>query len=416
MGQDHVRIFDTTLRDGEQAPGFSLRSAEKLQLARQIDALGVDIIEAGFPISSPADAESVRQIATEIRRPIIACLARCHRADLERAAWAIKPAAQGRIHTFIATSDLHLQAKLRLTREQCLEAAVEAVRFARQHTFDVQFSAEDATRSDLDFLCRVVEAVIKVGATTINLPDTVGYSTPDETLDFFRTIRERVPNSDRVIFSAHCHDDLGLAVANTLAAIEGGARQVECTINGIGERAGNAALEEIVMALHVRSDRMPYACSIDTKQLYPSSDMLTQLTGQGVQVNKAIVGRNAFAHEAGIHQDGILKDRRTYEIMRAEDVGAPWNPLVLGKHSGRHAVQKRCADLGFELQGDELIEIYRALMAIADDRKTITDNDVRSVIATVRSVHVTAVVDVVDPFDTPAAPLHAHEAGYGHGV
>jgi len=413
---EQVRIFDTTLRDGEQSPGFSLRVSEKLLLARQLDLLGVDIIEAGFPIASPADAEAVRRVATEIRRPVIACLARCHRKDLEKAAWAIQPAAQGRIHTFIATSDLHLQAKLRMTREQCLEAAVESVRYARHHSGDVEFSAEDATRSDLDFLCRIVEAVIKVGATTINLPDTVGYSTPDETRAFFRTIRERVPHSDRVIFSAHCHDDLGLAVANTLAAIEGGARQVECTINGIGERAGNAALEEIVMALHVRSDRLPHVTSIDTKQLYPSSDMLTQLTGQGVQVNKAIVGRNAFAHEAGIHQDGILKDRRTYEIMRAEDVGAPWNPLVLGKHSGRHAVQKRCADLGFEIQGDELIEIYRALMAIADDRKTLTDNDVRTVIASTRSVHVTTVVDV-DPFDTPAAPVHAsNEAGYGHGV
>jgi 2-isopropylmalate synthase len=413
---EQVRIFDTTLRDGEQSPGFSLRVSEKLLLARQLDLLGVDIIEAGFPIASPADAEAVRRIATEIRRPVIACLARCHRTDLEKAAWAIQPAAQGRIHTFIATSDLHLKAKLRMTREQCLEAAIESVRYARHHTGDVEFSAEDATRSDLDFLCRMVEAVIRVGATTINLPDTVGYSTPDETRAFFRAIRERVPNADTVVFSAHCHDDLGLAVANTLAAIEGGARQVECTINGIGERAGNAALEEIVMALHVRSDRLPHVTNVDTKQLYPSSDMLTQLTGQGVQVNKAIVGRNAFAHEAGIHQDGILKDRRTYEIMRAEDVGAPWNPLVLGKHSGRHAVQKRCTDLGFEVQGDELIEIYRALMAIADDRKTVTDNDVRSVIATVRSVQVTTVVDVVDPFDTPAAPIHAHEAGYGHGV
>jgi 2-isopropylmalate synthase len=414
---EQVRIFDTTLRDGEQSPGFSLRVSEKLLLARQLDLLGVDIIEAGFPIASPADAEAVRRIATEIRRPVIACLARCHRKDLEKAAWAIEPAAQGRIHTFIATSDLHLQAKLRMSREQCLETAIESVRFARHHAGDVEFSAEDATRSDLDFLCRVVEAVIKVGATTINLPDTVGYSTPEETRDFFRTIRERVPNAGKVIFSAHCHDDLGLAVANTLAAIEGGARQVECTINGIGERAGNAALEEIVMALHVRNDRLPHVTNVDTRQLYPSSDMLTQLTGQGVQVNKAIVGRNAFAHEAGIHQDGILKDRRTYEIMRAEDVGAPWNPLVLGKHSGRHAVQKRCTDLGFELQGEELIEIYRALMAIADDRKTITDNDVRSVIATVRSVQITASVDVVDPFDTPAAPVHhSHEAGYGHGV
>ena len=386
MDKQHVRIFDTTLRDGEQSPGFSLYPAEKLQLARQLDALGVDIIEAGFPIASTADAEAVRKIATEIRRPVVACLARCHRADLERAAWAIEPAAQGRIHTFIATSDLHLQAKLRMSRDQCLEAAADAVRVARQHTDDVEFSAEDATRSDMDFLCRVIEATIKAGATTINLPDTVGYLTPDETRDFFRTIRSRVPHGDDVIFSTHCHDDLGLAVANSIAAVEGGARQVECTVNGIGERAGNASLEEVVMAFHVRSDRLPYTTSIDTKQLYPSSEMLTALTGQSVQVNKAVVGRNAFSHEAGIHQDGMLKDRRTYEIMRAEDVGAPWNPLVLGKHSGRHAVQRRCADLGLTLEGDELLAVYRALMGIADDRKVLTDADIHEVVVSVRTV------------------------------
>src|ERR1700752_1202425 len=285
----HVRIFDTTLRDGEESPGFSLRVSEKLLLARQLDLLGVDIIEAGSPIGSPADAEAVRRIAMEIRRPVIACLARCHRADLEKAAWAIKPAAQGRIHTFIATSDLHLSAKLRITRDQCLEAAVEAVRYARHHTYDVQFSAEDATRSALDFLCRVIEAVIKAGASTINLPDTVGYTTPDEIHEFFTTIRARVPNSDKVVFSAHCHDDLGLAVANTLAAVRGGVRQVECTVNGIGERAGNAAIEEIIMAFRVRQDRMPYGTAINCRQLYPSSEMLTRLTGQGVQVNKAVV-------------------------------------------------------------------------------------------------------------------------------
>jgi 2-isopropylmalate synthase len=384
MAQDQVRIFDTTLRDGEQAPGFSLRPSEKLELARQLDALGVDIIEAGFPIASPADAEAVRTIATEIRRPVIACLARCHKADLERAAWALEPAEQGRIHTFIATSDLHLQAKLRMTREQCLETAVESVRFARQHTSDVEFSAEDATRSDFDFLCRVIEAVIKVGATTINLPDTVGYTTPDEIRDFFTRVRERVPNASEVVFSTHCHDDLGLAAANSIASVLGGARQVECTINGIGERAGNAALEEVVMAIRTRPDRLPFATNINIKEIYPSSELLTKLSGQAVQVNKAVVGRNAFAHEAGIHQDGVLKDRRTYEIMRAEDVGAPWNPLVLGKHSGRHAVQKRCADLGFKLEGDGLIDVYRALMAIADDRKTISDDDIREAVASAR--------------------------------
>jgi 2-isopropylmalate synthase len=415
MSDGHVRVFDTTLRDGEQAPGFSLRPAEKLQLARQIDALGVDIIEAGFPIASPADAEAVRQIATEVRRPVIACLARCHRADLEKAAWAIKPAARGRIHTFIATSDLHLKVKLRMSREQCLETAVESVRYARNQTADVQFSAEDATRSDFDFLCTVVESVIAVGATTINLPDTVGYSTPDEMRDFFERIRARVPTSDKVVFSTHCHDDLGLAVANSLSAIQGGARQVECTVNGIGERAGNAALEEVVMALRIRADRMPFTTAVAATEIYRSSEMLAKLTGQGVQVNKAVVGRNAFAHEAGIHQDGMLKDRRTYEIMRAEDVGAPWNPLVLGKHSGRHAVQRRCADLGFQLDGDELVDVYRGLMAIADDRKVLTDQDIRTVIARVRADQ-TVSHDAVDPFDTPSAQPVIHESGYGHGV
>ena len=385
MGQQRVLIFDTTLRDGEQAPGFSLRPDEKLLLARQLDALGVDIIEAGFPIASSADAEAVRTISTEIRRPVIACLARCVRGDLEKAAWAIAPAARGRIHTFIATSDLHLQAKLRISREQCLESAVDAVRFARQQTDDVQFSAEDATRSDIDFLCRVVEQVIAAGASTINLPDTVGFSTPDELRDFFVSIRGRVPNADQAVFSTHCHDDLGLAVANSLAAVQGGVRQVECTVNGIGERAGNAALEEVVMAMHVRGDRMPYSVGVVHKELYPSSEMLTRLTGQGVQVNKAIVGRNAFAHEAGIHQDGMLKDRRTYEIMRAEDVGAPWNPLVLGRHSGRHAVQKRCNDLGLGVDVTELADVYRALMTMAADRKVLGDHDVREAVSAVRA-------------------------------
>ncbi len=411
----HVRIFDTTLRDGEQAPGFSLRVSEKLRLARQLDALGVDIIEAGFPIASPADAEAVYRIAQEVRRPIIACLARCHPADLEKAAEAIKPAERGRIHTFIATSDLHLKAKLRMSREECLEAAIEAVRFARHHTFDVQFSAEDATRSDLDFLCRVVEAVIKAGANTINLPDTVGYAMPDEIREFFVNIRSRVPNSDKVIFSTHCHDDLGLAVANSIASVQGGAQQVECTVNGIGERAGNASLEEIVMAFNVRQERLPFSTSIKTRELYPSSEMLTRLTGEKVQANKAIVGRNAFAHEAGIHQDGMMKDRRTYEIMRAEDVGAPWNPLVLGKHSGRHAVQRRCTELGLQIDADELIEVYRALMTIADDRKLITDNDVVAVVSAVRTG--TARHEPVDPFDTPPGVTAAHHpTGYGHGV
>jgi 2-isopropylmalate synthase len=321
MATDRIRIFDTTLRDGEQAPGFSLNVDEKLALARALDRLGVDILEAGFPIASPADAEAVRRIASDVRRPTIAALARCRPVDVEKALWALEPAAQPRVHIVLATSDLHLEKKLNMTRDQCIDAAAETVRFARTHVDDVEFSAEDALRSDVDFLCRVIRAVIQAGATTINLPDTVGYSTPDEIAHFFRTVRATVNAPDHIVYSAHCHDDLGLAVANTLAAVGAGARQIECTINGIGERAGNAALEELVMALHVRADRLPYMTGIDTTKLYSTSQLLSSLTGQGVQANKAIVGRNAFSHAAGIHEDGILKDRRTYEIMRAEDVG-----------------------------------------------------------------------------------------------
>jgi 2-isopropylmalate synthase len=416
---ERVQIFDTTLRDGEQAPGFSLRPEEKLQLARQLDALGVDVIEAGFPVASPADADAVRRIAAEVRRPIIACLARCRREDIERAGWAIQPASRPRIHTFIATSDLHLQSKLRITREACLEAAVDAVRLARTYTEDVQFSAEDATRSDMDFLCRVIEGVILAGASTINLPDTVGYSTPDEIAEFFTRVRSRVPGADAVTFSTHCHDDLGLATANTLAAVQAGARQVECTINGIGERAGNAALEEIVMAFRVRADRIPFETSVDSTKIYPVSQLLTRLTGQGVQPNKAIVGRNAFAHEAGIHQDGVLKDRRTYEIMRAEEVGVPWQPLVLGKHSGRHAVQRRCAALGLVLTPSELGDVYRTLMTIADERKVISDADLVAVVSALRQSEAKTAIAAqpVDPFETPAVSLNTvHETGYGHGV
>jgi len=407
-----LRIFDTTLRDGEQAPGFSLRPAEKLEIARQLHRLGVDVIEAGFAIASAAEAEGIRRIATEVRGPIIASLARAARADIEQAAWAIEPAARGRIHTFIATSDLHLAAKLRIDRTQCLDAAVEAVRLARRYTDDVQFSAEDATRSDLDFLCRVIDAVIRAGATTINLPDTVGYATPDDIREMFRHIRARVANADMVVFSTHCHNDLGLAVANTLAAMDAGARQVECTVNGIGERAGNAALEEVVMALTVRADRLPYRVAIDTKEIYASSQLVTRLTGQTVQANKAVVGRNAFAHEAGIHQDGVLKDRRTYEIMRAADVGAPPPLLVLGKHSGRHAVARRCGELGIPVHGDQLTEVYRSLMAIADERKLITDNDVRTV---ARATLAHGRREQPAPL-AAAAPVELHEAGYGHGV
>ncbi len=411
---ERVIIFDTTLRDGEQAPGFSLKVNEKLQLARQLDALGVDIIEAGFPIASEADAEAVRAVSVEVSRPVVAALARCRREDIERAGHALSTAARPRIHTFIATSDLHLTRKLHITREACLEAAVDAVRQARQYTDNVQFSAEDATRSDLEFLCRVVEAVIDAGATTVNLPDTVGYATPDEIGAFFREILTRVPNADRAVFSAHCHDDLGLAVANTLAALQAGARQVECTINGIGERAGNASLEEIVMASRVRADRLPFETSINTQAIYSTSQLLTALTGEPVQANKAIVGRNAFAHEAGIHQDGMLKDRRTYEIMRPEDVGVPATTLVLGKHSGRHALQHRAEELGATLTRLELDRLYRRVIALADAQKTVSDAELLQMISALRSGE--------EP--QPAAAVHGslghrqgtEEVGYGHGV
>jgi len=383
--QDTVIIFDTTLRDGEQAPGFSMDVPAKLKMALALDALGVDIIEAGFPIASPADSEATRQVALQVRRPVIAALARCRPQDIDEAARALEPAERRRIHTFLATSDLHLERKLRITRDACLEATIAAVQRARQFTDDVEFSAEDATRSDRDFLCRVVEGVITAGATTINLPDTVGYATPEDIRDFFEEIRRRVPNSDKAIFSAHCHDDLGLAVANSLSAIQGGVRQVECTINGIGERAGNASLEEIVMALRVRSDRLPFQTAIQTERLYASSQLLSELTSEPVQANKAIVGRNAFAHEAGIHQDGMLKDARTYEIMRPQDVGQVPDQLVLGRHSGRHAVSKRCEMLGLELTSDELARVYHEVVTLGEHRKSIGDNDLRRIVGRVRT-------------------------------
>jgi 2-isopropylmalate synthase len=376
---DHLVIFDTTLRDGEQAPGFSMKIDEKIRLAKQLEALGVDIIEAGFPIASDDDAEAVRRVGQSVSKPVVAALARCAAGDVDRAGTSISTARRGRIHTFIATSDLHLTCKLRMTRETALDLAVDAVRRARTYTDDVEFSAEDATRSDMDYLCRVVEAVIKEGATTVNLPDTVGYSTPDEIGAFFQAVIGRVPNADRAVFSAHCHDDLGLAVANTLAAIGAGVRQVECTINGIGERAGNASLEEIVMITKVRPDLVPVESHIVTTELFATSQMLTELTGQSVQANKAIVGRNAFAHEAGIHQDGMLKDRRTYEIMRPQDVGVPDSTLVLGKHSGRHAVQKACERLGLTLTRRDVDEVYRRMTALADRQKHISDEDLLAI-------------------------------------
>ena len=403
-----VVVFDTTLRDGEQAPGFSMDVPAKLAMAKALDALGVDILEAGFPIASPADSEAVRHIATAVTRPVIAALARTRRQDIEEAGHALAPAKRSRIHTFLATSDLHLTTKLRMSREECLQAAVDAVKLARSFTDDVEFSAEDATRSDRDFLCRVVEAVIAAGCTTVNLPDTVGYATPDEHRDFFIEVIRRVPNSSKAVFSAHCHNDLGLAVANSLAAIQGGVRQVECSMNGIGERAGNASLEELVMALRVRGDQLPYDTAIDSAKLYSVSQLLSQITDEPVQANKAIVGRNAFAHEAGIHQDGVLKDARTYEIMKPEDVGQSASArLVLGRHSGRHAVQSRCEALGFALTPAEVDEVYHAVISLGEHRKAIADGDLRRIVDRVRT-----------PSAAPAGatPTPVEAVGYGHGV
>jgi 2-isopropylmalate synthase len=379
-----IVVFDTTLRDGEQAPGFSMDVPSKLALARALDALGVDIIEAGFPIASPADSEATAQVARAVRRPVIAALARCRQADIDEAARALQPAARPRIHTFLATSDLHLERKLRISRDACLEQIVDGVRLARRFTDDVEFSAEDATRSDRDFLCRVVEAAIAAGATTINLPDTVGYATPGDLREFFEDIIGRVPNADQAMFSTHCHDDLGLAVANSIAAVEAGVRQIECTVNGIGERAGNASLEEIVMAFRVRQDRLPYDTAIVSERLFDTSQLLSRVTEEPVQANKAIVGRNAFAHEAGIHQDGMLKDTRTYEIMRPRDVGQTAEQLVLGRHSGRHAVQRRCETIGFVLTNDELALVYHEVITMGEHRKSIGDNDLKRMIERVR--------------------------------
>ena len=373
MTESRVIIFDTTLRDGEQSPGCSMNLAEKMRMARQLDRLGVDVIEAGFPIASDGDFEAVQAVAKEIRRPRIAALARATRDDILRAWEAVREAERPRIHTFLATSDIHLDYKLRITREEAIKQAREAVGLARSLCDDVEFSPEDATRTDLDFLCAVVEAAIEAGAATVNIPDTVGYTTPREFTRIIETIRSTVRSAERATISVHCHNDLGLAVANTIAAIEAGARQVECTINGIGERAGNASLEEIVMALRVRNDVMPFATQIVTRELYPSSQLLTELTGAPVQPNKAIVGRNAFAHEAGIHQDGVIKNRLTYEIMTPQSVGVPDSKLVLGKHSGRHALGRRCEQLGYEFSRRELDRVYKAFIALADQIKIVED-------------------------------------------
>src|ERR1700693_5739714 len=404
----HIKIFDTTLRDGEQSPGCTMNQQEKLRLADQLDRLGVDVIEAGFPIASVGDFDSGKPIAIAVRRPIIAALARACQPDIERAWEALKHAAQPRIHIVLATSDIHLKYKLRITRDQCVEQARESVRFAKSLCDDIEFSSEDATRTDPDFLCHVLDAVVELGATTLNIADTVGYTVPTEFGDLITTIRQRVKGIQNVTISAHCHNDLGLAVANALAAVAAGARQVECTINGIGERAGNASLEEIVMAIRVRPDRYAYKTAVVSEQLFPASQMLSEITGVPVQPNKAIIGRNAFAHEAGIHQDGMLKNPLTYEIMTPRSVGVPDSTLVLGKHSGRHALNLRCEQLGYQFERRELDEIYRKFVVLADKIKHVEDHHL---MALIRETHATRRIPPAHVADLPLAIAAAAGSG-----
>src|SRR5579859_6879955 len=375
---NRVYIFDTTLRDGEQSPGCSMTVPEKLQLARKLVELGVDILEAGFPIASEGDFEAVDAVSREFSWVQVAALARANRLDVERAAASLKHAKRPRIHTFLATSEIHLKHKLKKSQQQVLDEAVAAVELARTYTEDVEFSAEDATRTDWDYLEEISRAVVAAGARTVNLPDTVGYSVPEEYGELIARMVKALGNS--AIVSVHCHDDLGLAVANSIAAVQAGARQIECTINGIGERAGNAALEEIVMAFNTRRDRLPFETRIVTEHLFSASQMLTSIITFGPQPNKAIVGENAFAHEAGIHQDGFLKERTTYEIIEPRSVGVPESKLVLGKHSGRHALKKRTEDLGFQLTREELDEVYREFTVLSDNKKGVRNDEISALI------------------------------------
>jgi len=379
----HIRIFDTTLRDGEQSPGASLNHAEKMEIARHLEAMGVDIIEAGFPITSQGDFEAVKAIGKDLAQTTVCGLARCMDADIERAAEALQSAYKPRIHVFCATSSIHLEHKFNKAFEQIVDMSIQGVTKARQYVDDVEFSPEDGSRTGIDELATITRAAIEAGATTINIPDTVGYAVPEEYGAIFRQMRERIPEIDEkgIILSAHCHNDLGFAVANSLAAVQNGARQVECTVNGIGERAGNAALEEIVMALRTRGDYFEqYETSIDTAKIYLSSRMVSNLTGLTVQRNKAVVGQNAFAHEAGIHQDGMLKNRDTYEIMDPRDIGVPESKLVLGKHSGRHALAERIKEMGYQLKDDELQRVYTDFKALADRKKDVYDEDIEALL------------------------------------
>jgi len=380
--KDHLIIFDTTLRDGEQSPGASMTQEEKVRIARQLERMNIDIIEAGFPAASNGDFKAVKAVADTIKDSTVCGLARAIKDDIDRAGEALKNANSSRIHTFIATSPVHMEKKLRMSPDQVLEQAVRAVKWARKYTDNIEFSPEDAGRSNIDFLCRILEAVIKAGATTLNIPDTVGYTMPEQFGKLVQTLRERIPNSNKAIFSVHCHNDLGLAVANSLSAVMNGARQIECTVNGLGERAGNASLEEIVMAVRTRQDVFPCETLIDATHIVPASKLVSGITGFPVQPNKAIVGANAFAHEAGIHQDGVLKHRETYEIMRAEDVGWGANKLSLGKHSGRNAFRNRLAELGIELESEEILNAtFIRFKELADKKHDIFDEDLHALVS-----------------------------------
>lgn len=380
MSKSQVFIFDTTLRDGEQCPGATMTFEEKLEVAHLLDIMGVDIIEAGFPIASQGDFEAVSAVAKSVKNATVAGLARAIFADIDRAGEAVRGAKRGRIHTFVSTSPIHLAHQMRKTEEEVLEIIVKTVARARNLVEDVEWSAMDATRTPLDYLCRTVEAAIHAGATTINLPDTVGYATPNEYRDMFLNVRNRVPNADKAIFSVHCHNDLGLAVANTLGGLEGGARQIECTVNGIGERAGNAALEEVVMAIKTRGDMLPYECRVEATMLNRASKLVSAATSFPVQYNKAIVGRNAFAHESGIHQDGMLKNQTTYEIMTPESVGVQKTSLVMGKHSGRAAFKNKLGELGYELGDNQLEDAFARFKALADRKKHVYDEDIEALV------------------------------------
>jgi 2-isopropylmalate synthase len=425
--KEQVYIFDTTLRDGEQSPGASMNTGEKLRLAVQLEKLGVDVLEAGFPAASEGDLDAVSKIAGKLKKTEVAALARTSKEDIDQAWQAIRHAAKPRIHTFIATSDIHMKYKLKLTHEEVINKTVEAVKYAKSFTDNVEFSAEDGSRSEPDFLCKVFEAAIEAGATTVNLPDTVGYAIPEEFADLVKYVKGHTPNINRAVFSVHCHNDLGLATANTLSAIRAGARQVEVTINGIGERAGNTSMEEVVMALHTRPNFIPVSTAINTSLIHPTSRLVSMITGIIVQPNKAIVGANAFAHEAGIHQDGVLKNPMTYEIMRPETIGLSANKLVLGKHSGRHALRSHLKEMGYDLSGEELNLVFKKFKELADKKKHVVDEDLEVIVTEgilrtkdifrLEYMHVTSGTTVL-PMASVKLSINGRSvqgAGYGNG-